>query len=245
MRPERPKQYFLQLLIYIYICIILQGFYGDVDVTAATRTIEHEKAMEYPHNHLAGSDEEHDQENNDDENSDDVFFEDISSSLINIRKSSTTEPVRTREKRRSVTSDPCQDKPSQFSDQESDTFAYNNKKEELLYIKTMGLMANQPQTTSEGERDHFGDFSLDFQTVESSYQMRKITSTRRVYRYCKNSSLSTSSRRPQIEMSDSSVLRDDLRANMSMIENNDTDSVFDGNFLTKEATCHDERLFSN
>ena len=109
----------------------------------------------------------------------------------------------------------------------------------------MGLKANQPQTTSEGERDHFGDFSLDFQTVESSYQMTKITSTRRVYRYCKNSSLSTSSRRPQIEMSDSSVLRDDLRANMSMIENNDTDSVFDGNFLTKEVTCHDERLFSN
>ena len=106
-------------------------------------------------------------------------------------------------------------------------------------------MANQPQTTSEGERDPFGDFSLDFQTVESSYQMRKITSTRRVYRYCKNSSLSTSSRRPQIEMSDSSVLRDDLRANISMIENNDTDSVFDGNFLTKEVTCHDERLFPN
>lgn len=202
-----------------------QSFNSNIDITAGARTKENERLKEYQHYHIAVRDEEHNQEDNEEENSDDDFFEDISSSLINICKGSTTKPVITKETRRSVTSDPFQDKLSQLSDQECDTFANNSEKEEILNVKKMGLMTNQPENTFEGVRDEFGDLSLDFHTAESSYQMRKITSTCRVYRHCQKSYFTTSSR-PQIAMSDSSVLSDDLRASLSIIENSDSDSVF-------------------
>lgn len=202
-----------------------QSFNSNIDITAGARTKENERLKEYQHYHIAVRDEEHNQEDNEEENSDDDFFEDISSSLINICKGSTTKPVRTKETRRSVTSDPFQDKLSQLSDHECDTFANNSEKEEILNVKKMGLMTNQPENTFEGVRDEFGDLLLDFHTAESSDQMRKITSTCRVYRHCQKSYFTTSSR-PQIAMSDSSVLSDDLRASLSIIENSDSDSVF-------------------
>ncbi|PFX30212.1 Latrophilin-2 [Stylophora pistillata] len=134
-----------------------QSFNSNIDITAGARTKENERLKEYQHYHIAVRDEEHNQEDNEEENSDDHFFDDISSSLINICNGTTTKPVKTKETRRSVTSDPFQDKLSQLSDHECDTFANNSEKEEILNVKKMGLMTNQLENTFEGVRDEFGD----------------------------------------------------------------------------------------
>lgn len=200
--------------------------------------------------------EERNQEDNDEARSDDVFFEDISSSLINIREGSTKLPASSKAEGGSGISNPFEEK-RYISDLDCNSRVLDNERGEPSHMKEMGQLANQQwrrvinianrnsiqEITGVEERNQFDDFSGDFQ-VESSYQRTSLTTTRRVYRYRQSSSFSTSAR-PQMAISESSVLSGDFRTSMSMFENEDSDSVFDENVLTEEVACHSEGFFIN
>lgn len=201
-------------------------------------------------------DEKQNQEDNDEARSDDVFFEDISSSLINIREGSTKVPASSKAERGSGISNPFEDKLVYVSDLDCNSRVLENERGEPSHMKEMGQLANQQwrvinvanrnsiqEITGVEERNQFGDFSGDFQ-IESSYQRTSLTTTRRVYRYRQSSSFSTSAR-PQMAISESSVLSGDFRTSMSMFDNEDSDSVFDQDVLTEEVTCHSEGFFIN
>lgn len=200
----------------------------------------------FKHNH---SDKEEIQDDNDETKSDDVFVEDISSSLININQDKANEPIESISKQGSFISNPFENTLICVSDMDFKShFATNQGEEPNQHSHESWrhvINVTNHDSIQEDDGNQSRNLSTDFQ-LESNYQRQCVTTTRRVYRYRQNRSLSSSSP-AQIAVSESSVLSSDFRMSMSMFENNselEDDSVFEEEeeVVTNEETSENGRF---
>lgn len=204
-----------------------------------------------------GESEYHDDESAE---SDDVFFEDISSSLINIRKGKVNST------KHSTISNPFEKKLICVSD--LDYTPYYSQREELSHDNEQNEMKKSSYQRCHGswrvvnltnhdsmqqikkvrveDENESLDFSADFD-LESNYQMQYTSTTRRVYRYSQDSRVLTSTRPAQIALSESSVISSDFRMSISTFENgnseleDDSGSVFEEvGFATNDKASDNE-----
>lgn len=213
-------------------------------------------------NHNTESDQEENQDHDDEIKSDDVFFEDISSSLINIRQDEVNVPSVSTSKQVSIISNPFENTQicvpdlgfnSHSANSRSGERSLNSEQNEVMHLPNQygrGMrnwrvinVTNQDsiqEITQEDGNEKSRDFPADLH-LESNYQRQHITTKRRVYRYSQNSYHSTSTP-AQIAVSESSdVISSDLRMSISELEH-DSGSVFDEEELV---TSGSERFFIN
>ena len=205
--------------------------------------------------------------------SDDVFFEDISSSLINIRKGKVYGTSNSTSKQVSTISNPFGQTLICASD--LDYTPYYSQREELsrdneqneikklshqrchgswhmVNLTNHDSMQKIKEVYVEDENESL-DFSADFD-LECKYQRQDRSSTRRVYRcsHDQDSGVLTSTRPVQIALSESSVISSDFRMSISTFENHDSElegdsgSAFgEGKLATNDKTSDNERFVSN
>ena len=182
-----------------------------------------------------GESEFHDNEST---KSDDVFFEDISSSLINIRKGKVNDARDSTSKQLSTISNPL------ICASGLDYIPYCSQREELSHDNKQNEMKKLPYQRCQGSRrvvnvsnhhsmqqikeahvdDENGslDFSADFD-LESNYQRQYTSTTRRVYQYSHDSRVLTATWPVQIAVSESSVISSDFRMSISTFENGNSE----------------------
>lgn len=216
-------------------------------LSGAAENNKYECSKTFQHSHSTESDQEEIVQDQDDEiKSDDVFFEDISSSLINIRQPGEAKVSSdSKSKQVSIISNPFQDTqicvPDQNSDQ-NEVMNLPNQFDRGMRSWRVINVTNQ-DSIQENTQEENGNESLDFPGdfhLESNYQRQYTTTTRRVYQYSQNSYHSTSTP-ARIALSESSVLSSDLRMSISELEH-ESGSVFDEEELL---TSGSERFFIN
>ena len=201
--------------------------------------------------------------------SDDVFFEDISSSLINIRKGKVNDTSNSISKQVSTISNPfgktliCAsdlDYTPYYSQREE--LSHDNEQNEMEKLsyqrchgswRVVNLTNHDPmqkikEVHVEDENESL-DFSADFD-LESKYQRQDTSTTQRVYRRRHDSGGLTSTRPVQIALSESSVISGDFRMDISTFDDSeledDSGSTFDeGELATNDKTSVNERFASN
>ena len=197
-----------------------------------------------------GESEYHDDES---AKSDDVFFEDISSSLINIHKGKLNGATDSTSTQVSTISNPFEKKlicasdlnfSPYYSQRELSQDNEQNEMKKLSCQRSKGSRCVVNLTNHDSvqqikevhcveDESELLDFSADF-NLQSSYQRQHTSTTQRVYRYSQDSRTLTSSKRAQIAVSESSIISSDFRMSISTIENgnseleDDSESVFEG-----------------
>lgn len=229
---------------------------------------EHSKTCQ--DNNISESDEG-ESEYRDDEStkSDDVFFEDISSSLINIRKGKVNGTKNSTSKQVSTISNPFAKTLICASD--LDYTPYYSQREELSHVNEQNEMKKYQRchgnwhvvnlTNHDSMQEIKGvhvqdeneslDVSADFDPV-SKYQRQYTSTTRPVhYRCSQDLRVLTSTMPPQIALSESSVISSDFRMSISTFEIDDSEleddsaSAFDeGELATNDKTIDNERFVS-
>ena len=214
-----------------------------------------------------GESEYHDDEST---KSDDVFFEDISSSLINIRKGRVNGTKNSTSKQVSTISNPFAETlicasdldytPNYSQREELSHDNEQNKMKKLSYQRCHGSWRVVNLTNNDSmqeikevhveDENESHDFLADFD-LESRYQKQYTSTTRRVYRCSQDSRVLTSTMPAQIALSESSVISSDFRMSISTFENDnseleeDSGSVFDeGELATNYKTSDNERFIS-
>ena len=219
-------------------------------------------------NIISESDEEG-SESHDDEStkSDDAFFEDISSSLINIRKEKVNGTGHAACKQVSIISNPL----GKMLISDLDDIPYYSQREELPHDNEQNEMKKLSCQRCHGSwrvvnvnnhdsiqqikevEDGSLEFSADFD-LESNYQRQYTSTRRRVYRYSHDSRVVTSNRPAQIAVSESSIVSSDFRMSISTFENGNSElehdsesvNVFDKEELaTNDKTSDNERFITN
>ena len=216
--------------------------------------------------------DEGESEYDDDESakSDDVFFEDISSSLINISKGKVNGTTDSTSKQVSTISSPFEKTLICASDFEYNP--YYSQREELSHDNEQNEMKKLSYQRSHGswrvinltnhdsmqqikevhveDENESLDFSADFE-LEAKYQRQNTSTTRRVYRYSQDSRVLTSTRPAQCAVSESSLISSDFRMSISTFEHGDSEleddfgSVFDEEELAKNDKSSDNERFVN
>ena len=194
-------------------------------------------------NYLSESDKG-EREYHDDESakSDDVFFEDISSSLINIHKGKVNGATDSTSKQVSTISIPFGKKLICASDLNYTPYytqrelSHDNDQNEIENLSCQRCqgswrvvnLTNHDSVQQikevhcvEDESELF-DFSADFD-LQSNYQKQHTPTTRRVNRYSQDSRILTSTKRAQIAVSESSIISGDFRMSISTIENGNSE----------------------
>jgi len=159
--------------------------------------------------------------------SDDVFFEDISSSLINIHKGKVNGATDSTSCASDLNYTPY------YSQRE---LSHNNEQNEMKKLSCQRCqgswrvvnLTNHDSVQQikevhcvEDESELF-DFSADFD-LQSNYQKQHTPTTRRVNRYSQDSRILTSTKRAQIAVSESSIISGDFRMSISTIENGNSE----------------------
>lgn len=234
----------------------------DLEISSLSGVAEQDKdecSKTFQHNHDTDNDE-----------SDDAFFEDISSSLINIRQHKVNVATDTKQKQLSIISNPLENTLLCVHDLSFNSHFAKRKKEELSHQNSdRNEVINVPNQHSNGSwrvinvtnedfiqeitQEEEGNQGLDSSAdshLESSYQRQHITTMRRVYRGCTSSQTSylSTSTPARIAVSESSDISSDFRMSISVFESgnseleHDSGSVFDEEELV---TTESERFFIN
>lgn len=238
-------------------------------MSKAAEQNEDESSATCQDNNIRESDEEG-SESNDDEStkSDDAFFEDISSSLINIRKGKMNGAGHAACKQLSIISNPLGTE-TLISD--LDDIPYYSQREELSHDNEQNEMKKlsyqrchgswrvvnvnhrdsiqQIKEVEDGSLEFLADFDL-----ESNYQRQYTSTTQRVYRYSHDSRVVTSARPAQIAVSESSIVSSDFRMSISTFENGNSELEHDSGsvnvsdeeeLVTNDKTSDNERFITN
>lgn len=231
-------------------------------MSKAAEQNEDESSETCQDNNISESDEEG-SEFHDDEStkSDDVFFEDISSSLINIRKGKMNGAGHAACKQLSIISNPL----GKTLISDLDDIPYYSQREELLHDNEQNEMKKLSYQRVVNVNNHDSiqqikevedgslEFSADFD-LESNYQRQYTSTTRRVYRYSRDSRVVTSTRPAQIAVSESSIISSDLRMSISTFENGNSELEHDSGSVnvfdeeeppTNDKTSDNERFITN
>ena len=223
-------------------------------------------------NNVSESDEEESRYHDDESTtSDEVFFEDISSSLINLRKEKVNGTRDSAPKQVSAISNPFENTLICTADLDFTSYLVNSQREELSHDNEQNELKNLSHQRRHGSwravnvtnhdsiqeikevedenesLDSSGDFHL-----ESNYQRQYTSATRRVYRHSQDSRVLTSTRTARIAVSESSVISSDFRMSISTFENGNSEledesgSVFDEEELaTNDKTSDNEGFVIN
>ena len=192
-------------------------------------------------------------------NSDDVFFEDISSSLINIRKGKVNATRDSASKQVSTISNPFENTLICTSDLDFTSYFMKSQRE-LSHDNEQNEMKNLSYQCCHGswrvvnvtnhdslleikeveDENEPLECSADFH-LESNYQRQYTSTTQGVYRYSQDSRVVTSTRPAQIAVSESSVISSDFRMSISTFENGNSELEDDSGSVFEE----EEELISN
>ena len=168
--------------------------------------------------------------------SDDVFFEDISSSLINIHKGKVNGATDSTSCASDLNYTPY------YSQRELSHNNEQNEMKKLSCLRCQGSRCMVNLTNHDSvqpikevhveDESELLDFSADFD-LQSNYQRQHTSTIQRVYWYSQDSRTLTSTKRAQIAVSESSIISSDFRMSISTIENgnseleDDSGSVFE------------------
>ena len=231
-------------------------------MSGAAEQTKDECSKTFQHNHSTESDQEGHEDHDDEMKSDDVFFEDISSSLINIRQ----DVVKVSPDSKQVSSSnpskinapicvPDLDFNSHFANSHSEERSHKTEQNEVINLPNQHgrsswrviTVRNEDtiqEITQEDGRNESRNFPADFH-FESHNHRKHITTTRRVYQYSQNSNSSTTTP-ARIAVSESSVISSDSRMSISVFENGNSELEHDpGSVLDEEelVTSESERFF--
>ena len=202
---------------------------------------------------MSESDDE-ESEYHDDEStkSDDVFFEDISSSLINIRRGKVNATTDSTSKQVSTICNPFEKKRICASDLDYNSYygqrelSHDNEPNEMKksYQRCQGSWRVVNLTNHDSmqqikevhveDENELLDVSADFD-FQSNYQRQYTSTTRRVYRYSQDSRILTSTKPAQIAVSESSIISGDFTTSISTFENGNSELEDDCGSVFEEA----------